>query len=185
MTTFSAPELCVPLFFSSQKLAYHYFCSVWEGLIRAYHYVCSVFIGFFGLFRKEMYENMWFPEDFLKNSPWIVHYGFQSFSLCNFSFFGPGCGPPHKGTSNEHFVEEFAIGIKKLNFLEQIAGTHDFGSRKKRYAKLGGWKSSHFWSLAKSRPQKWLLFQPPSCAYHYFSRARNLRTIIFVVFGRA
>ena len=57
MITFSDPELCVPLFFSSQKLAYHYFCGVWEGLIRAYHYVCSVFIGFFGLFRKEMYEN--------------------------------------------------------------------------------------------------------------------------------
>ena len=50
--------------------------------------------------------------------------------VVNFHFFGPGCGPPHKGTSNEHFVEEFAIGIKQLNFLEQTAGTQHSGSRK-------------------------------------------------------
>ena len=114
----SAPELCVPPFFSSQKLAYHYFCNVWEGLICMYHHVCRVFICFFGLFRKEMYENTWFPQDLLKNSPWNVHYGFQSYSSCNFSFSGPGCGPPHKWTSNEHFVQEFAIGIKKSVFSQ-------------------------------------------------------------------
>ena len=27
-------------------------------------------------------------------------------------FLGPAVPPPHKGTSNMHFLEEFAIGIK-------------------------------------------------------------------------
>ena len=42
---FSDLQSCVPLFLSSQNRAYHYFCSVLEGLIRAYHYFCSVLEG--------------------------------------------------------------------------------------------------------------------------------------------
>ena len=117
MTTFSAPELCVPRFFSSQKLAYHYFCSVWEGLIRAYHYVCNVFICFFGLFRKEMYENTWFPKDLLKNGPWNFHHGFQSYSSCNFSFFGPDCGPPPQRDLKQAFCRGICDWDQKTYFF--------------------------------------------------------------------
>jgi hypothetical protein len=148
---------CVPLFFSSQKLAYHYFCSVWEGLICAYHYFCSVFISFVGQFRLKCTKHERFPADFVKNRPWIFHYGFQLYSLCNFSFFGPGRAPPHKGTSKEHFVEEFTIGIKKGNFLDKNAGMQHSGLRKWRYTRFRLEKNS----------------------------TGIVRTTIFVVFGRA
>ena len=62
--------------------------------------------------------------------PGLFIMGSSHFLYVIFHFFGPGCGPPHKGTSNEYFVEEFAIGIKKLNFLEQTAGLQQSGSRK-------------------------------------------------------
>ena len=45
-------------------------------------------------------------------------------------FLGPAVPPPHIGTSNMYFLEEFAIGIKVAIFLEQTAGTQHSGSRK-------------------------------------------------------
>ena len=62
--------------------------------------------------------------------PGLFIMGFSLFLYVIFHFLGPAVVPPHKGTSNEHFVEEFAIGIKKLNFLEQTAGMQQSGSRK-------------------------------------------------------
>ena len=69
----------------------------------------------------EMHENVRSAVDFSKDGTWIFSNGFLLYSLCNFSFFGPGCAPPHKGDSNKHFLEDFAIGIRILFFLEQTA----------------------------------------------------------------
>ena len=145
-TIFLEPENCVPLFL---------YCFRGPNLCVPLCLQC-VYL-FFWQILSEMHENQWFPVDFVKISPWIFPYGFQSYSLCNFSFFGPGCGPPHKRASNEHFLEEFAIGTIKGNFLEQTAGTQHSGSRKTRYARFRLEKNS----------------------------TRIVRTTILVMFGKA
>ena len=40
--------------------------------------------------------------------------------IVNFQFLGLGCGPPHKGSSKEHFLEKFAILVEKVIFPKNL-----------------------------------------------------------------
>ena len=117
--------------------------------------------------------------------PGFFMMGFSHFLYVIFYFLGPAVVPPTRGPQTSILSRNLRLGSKNWIFSSKLLARTILVRAEKRYAQLGGWKHSHFWGLAKSRPQKWLLFQTLSCAYHYFSRARNLRTIIFVVFGRA
>ena len=107
-----------------------YFCSVWEGLIRAYHYCCSVFISIFSSFWLK-YTNMW---DFLQNYLKMVH-GFFVMVSCYilyviFHFWGSAVPPPTKGTQTNIFSRNLRLGSEYGFFLELTAGTQHSGSRK-------------------------------------------------------
>ena len=74
----------------------------------------TIFVKLFRQFSREIKENERFREDFVKNRPWIFHYGFLLYFYCNFSLLGPGRGPPHKRARTRHLFEEFAIGVTLL-----------------------------------------------------------------------
>ena len=74
-----------------------------------------IFVALFRRLLRKIKENCGFGLYFFKNRPWIFRYGFLLWLYFNFSLFGPGRGPPHKGGRKVYFFEEFAIRVKLLH----------------------------------------------------------------------
>ena len=145
-TIFIEPDSCVPLFFSSRIRAYPHFFEHVDG------------------------KNAEIDDFPTISGTWTskIVPGFFIMVFCyiftvNFQFSGPAVVPPTKGVEKSIFSRNLPLGWNccinpaYLSFPRKNAGTHDSGSRKKRYAQFRLEKNS----------------------------TRIVRTTIFVMFRRA